>query len=83
MLRYLKGTTNFYIMFNIEHRVPLVVGHVDSDYAGDLNDMRSTIGMSLLLIGAISWKSSAQSTIAMFTIEAEYMTVAKVTKEAL
>ncbi|KAL0401655.1 UNVERIFIED_CONTAM: Retrovirus-related Pol polyprotein from transposon TNT 1-94 [Sesamum latifolium] len=48
----------------IQQNDPLVVGCVDSDYAGDLDDRRST-------------------TRYVFTTEAEYMAVAKATKEAL
>ncbi|KAI5405758.1 hypothetical protein KIW84_052500 [Lathyrus oleraceus] len=36
-----------------EQGVPLVVGYVDSDYAGDLDDMRSTMGYVFTLAGDI------------------------------
>lgn len=42
IFRYLKGTMVYVIMFNYEHGDPLVVGYVDSDYAGDMDDRRST-----------------------------------------
>ncbi|KAL0460800.1 UNVERIFIED_CONTAM: Retrovirus-related Pol polyprotein from transposon TNT 1-94 [Sesamum latifolium] len=62
----------------------LVVGYVDSDYAGDLDDRRSTTGYVFTLGGgSICWKSTVQSIVALSTIEAEYMAVAEAAKEAL
>ena len=37
-LRYLRGTSDRDIMFSTEQTVPSVVGYVDSDYVGDLDD---------------------------------------------
>ncbi|KAK4394695.1 Retrovirus-related Pol polyprotein from transposon TNT 1-94 [Sesamum angolense] len=63
---------------------PLVVGYVDSDYAGDLDDRRSTSGYVFTLGGGIiCWKSTVQSIVALFTTEAEYMVVAEADKEVL
>ena len=60
------------------------MGYVDADYAGDLDDRRSTTGYVFTLTRRpICWRSMIQSTIAMSTIEAEYMAAAEVAKEAL
>ena len=84
ILRYLRGTSDRGIMFSREQTVPSVVGYVDSDYAGDLDDRRSTTGYVFTLAGGpICWKSSVQSIVAMSTTEAEYMAVAEAAKEAL
>ena len=57
---------------------------MDSDYAGDLDDRRSTTRYVFTLGGGpICWKSSVQSTVALSTTEAEYMAVAEAAKEAL
>uniref|UniRef100_A0A2N9G262 CCHC-type domain-containing protein n=1 Tax=Fagus sylvatica TaxID=28930 RepID=A0A2N9G262_FAGSY len=61
-----------------------IVGYVDADYAGEVDDRRSTTGYVFTLSGGpICWKSTLQSIVAMSTTEAEYMAVAEAAKEAL
>ncbi|KAE8681667.1 GDSL esterase/lipase [Hibiscus syriacus] len=61
-----------------------VVGYCDSDYAGDLDERRSTIGYLFTFAKAsISWKSTLQSTVALSTTEVEYMAVTEAVKEAI
>ena len=61
-----------------------VVGYVDADYAGEVDDKRSTTGYVFTLSGGpICWKSTLQSIVAMSTTEAEYMAIAEASKEAL
>ncbi|KAL0451880.1 UNVERIFIED_CONTAM: Retrovirus-related Pol polyprotein from transposon TNT 1-94 [Sesamum latifolium] len=84
IFRYLKGTVGHGIIFGSQQNDPLVVGYVDSDYAGDLDDRRSTTGYVFTLGGGpICWKSTVQSIVALSTTEAEYMAVAEAAKEAL
>ncbi|OIV89834.1 hypothetical protein TanjilG_28396 [Lupinus angustifolius] len=84
IFRYLKGTTGLGIMFGSQHSKPSVIGYVDSDYAGDLDDRRSTMGFVFTLVGgSIIWRSSVQSVIAMSTIEAGYMAAGEASKEAM
>ncbi|KAE8735884.1 hypothetical protein F3Y22_tig00000329pilonHSYRG00358 [Hibiscus syriacus] len=59
-------------------------GYVDSDYAGDLDNRRSTIGYVFTLGGGpICWKSTVQSVVALSTTEVEYMAASEAAKEAL
>ncbi|KAL4384756.1 hypothetical protein GQ457_15G014670 [Hibiscus cannabinus] len=84
IFRYLKGTVGHGIVFGSQQHDPLVVGYVDSDYAGDLDDRRSTTGYVFTLGGGpICWKSTVQPIVALSTTEAEYMAVAEAAKEAL
>uniref|UniRef100_A0A2N9FHB7 CCHC-type domain-containing protein n=1 Tax=Fagus sylvatica TaxID=28930 RepID=A0A2N9FHB7_FAGSY len=54
------------------------------NYAGEVDDRRSTTGYVFTLSGGpICWKSTLQSIVAMSTTEAEYMAVAEAAKEAL
>ena len=47
---------------------------LDSDYAGDTAERKSTSGYIFLLAGgAISWKSKKQSIVATSSCEAEYV----------
>ena len=61
-----------------------MVRYLDSDYVGNIDDRRSTTGYVFTLSGGpVCWRSTLQSLVAMSTTEAEYMAVAKATKEAL
>ena len=51
IFKYLRGTTNYGIMFSRQLSVPSVVGYIDADYARDLDDKRSTIGYVVTLSG--------------------------------
>ena len=69
---------------NIDGASPEVVGFVDSDYAADKNRRRSITGFVFTMCGgAISWKSSLQSIVALLIIEAEYIALIEAVKEAL
>ena len=82
MLRYLRGTSNYCITY--KSCSDSVCGYVDSDFAGDLDKRRSTLGyVFTLAVGAISWMSKLQATISQSTIEAEYMVVSHACKEAI
>ncbi|KAE8684024.1 hypothetical protein F3Y22_tig00111160pilonHSYRG00030 [Hibiscus syriacus] len=84
IFRYLKGTVGHGIVFGSQRDNPLVVGYVDSDYAGDLDNRRSTTGYVFTLGGGpICWKSTVQSVVALSTTEVEYMAAAEAAKEAL
>uniref|UniRef100_A0A2N9IT68 CCHC-type domain-containing protein n=1 Tax=Fagus sylvatica TaxID=28930 RepID=A0A2N9IT68_FAGSY len=84
IFRYLKGTAEHEILFSRQPGTNSVVGYVDADYAGEVDDRRSTTGYVFTLSGRpICWKSTLQSIVAMSTTEAEYMAVAEAAKEAL
>lgn len=72
ILRYLKGTFDYGIMYKRE--VSDLVAYTDSDYAGDLDDRKSTSGYVFLLSsGAISWLSKKQPIVTLSTTEAEFV----------
>ena len=82
VLRYLSGTTTVGIAFS--KGGSSLVGYCDWDYAGDVDSRRSTTGYVFTLMGgAVSWSSKLQSTVAVSTAEAEYMSAASAVKEAL
>ena len=61
-----------------------VSGYTDASFQTDKDDYKSQSGFIFLLNrGAISWKSSKQSTIIDSTIEVEYITASKAATEAV
>jgi len=65
-------------------RILDIYGFVDADWAGDLDQRRSTSGYVFNLFGgAVSWMSKKQSVVALSTTEAEYMAKTHASKEAV
>jgi hypothetical protein len=57
VLRYLKGTLDYGIKYTDASDVELT-GYSDSDWAGNLNDRRSTTGYAFNIgSGVVSWSS--------------------------
>ncbi|KAL7001863.1 hypothetical protein U1Q18_052394 [Sarracenia purpurea var. burkii] len=84
IFRYLRGTTDHGILFARQQGQISVVGYVDADYAGGVDDRRSTTGYVFTLAGGpICWRSMVQSLVALSTTESEYMAVTEAGKEAL
>jgi hypothetical protein len=85
VFRYLKATVSKGLSFR-ESVVQMVepVGYSDADWAGDLDNRRSTTGYVFMLSGAaVSWSSKWQKTVALSSTEAEYMALAAATQECL
>jgi hypothetical protein len=77
LLRYLKGTVDWGIKFGGPGADLTVQGYSDADYAG-AQDRRSTTGYVFMLAGGpVSWRSRRQKSVALSTMEAEYMSRAR------
>ncbi|PNY15444.1 retrotransposon-related protein [Trifolium pratense] len=78
IMRYLKGTLGFGIMYKFNSKSGMCLkGWCDSDYAGDLDDRKSTTGFVFMLGGgAVSWSSKKQPIVTLSTTEAEYVSAA-------
>ncbi|KAL4368367.1 hypothetical protein GQ457_05G028310 [Hibiscus cannabinus] len=73
ILRYLKGTIDFGLSYSSSHDFQLM-GFCDSDFAGDIDDRKSTTGFVFFLGDCcISWSSKKQPIVTLFTCEAEYV----------
>lgn len=82
VLRYLKGTVDCGI--NYEKKSEYLVAYSDSDWGGDKNDRKSNTGYVVYLAGGpISWASRKQKTVALSTMEAEYMALSDLSKEII
>lgn len=83
VLRYLKGTSSYGLFYSSSDNFKLY-GFSDSDWAGSLDDRRSTTGYLFLLgSSAISWSSRKQPSTALSSSEAEYMAVTSATCQAI
>ena len=83
VLRYLKRTCDFGITFGKTPEL-ILSGFSDADWGQNKVDRRSVSGYTFLLGGGIvSWSSKKQSTVALSTMEAEYVALAHATKEAI
>lgn len=83
VLRYLKGTVNYGILYS-QKRSGDSIGFSDSDWAGDINDRKSTSGYLFQISGgAVTWKSKKQSCVALSTAEAEYVALASAAQESI
>ncbi|XP_066320628.1 secreted RxLR effector protein 161-like [Miscanthus floridulus] len=85
LLRYIKGTVDQGIVFpkTGRNRLQLTV-FSDTDMTGDIDAWRSTSGVLIFLGSApISWLSLKQKVVALFTCEADYVTAATTTCQAV
>ena len=85
IMRYIQVTNDIGLKYQRKDKLGhLSIGYVDFDYARDLDKRRSTTGYVFTMAGGpIGWQSTLQSTVALSTTEAEYMTVTKALKEAI
>ena len=83
VLRYLKQTRDLNLTY-IKNTPEAIIGYSNADWAGDVKDRWSTSGNAFLLGGgAIMWSSRKQSSVALSTVEAEYMALSVATQEAI
>ena len=80
ILRYLKGTSNMCLRFGSGK--PQLDGFTDSDMSADVDTSRSTSGYVMTYAGgADSWQSRLQKTVALSTMEVEYMALWKLARK--
>jgi len=83
VLRYIKGTLSYGIFYKQSGNAELLA-YTDSDYAGDLEDRKSTSGFLFVLSsGAVSWSSKKQHVVTLSTTEAEFIVTASCAYQAV
>ncbi|CAL9005790.1 unnamed protein product [Prunus brigantina] len=83
VLRYVQGTMDFGIEY-VFGKSTVLIGFCNSDWSGSEEDMKSTSGYAFSFgSGAFSWASVKQNNVALSTVEAEYVTTAKATTQAI
>ncbi|XP_073392467.1 secreted RxLR effector protein 161-like [Physcomitrium patens] len=81
--RYLRGTLAHYIEYRRSVSTPApLYGFSDADWAGELDERRSTSGYCFILSEAvIGWSSTRHRSTALSSIETEYMAMATAASE--
>ena len=83
ILRYIAGTINFGLQFIRGESVDCT-DFSDADWAGDIDDRKSTSGYLFKVGGGpVSWRSRKQYCVALSTAEAEYVSLTLATQEAM
>eukprot|EP00253_Pinus_taeda_P001803 PITA_01803 len=83
VLRYVHGTSNYGLLYTRSFD-PILSGYTDSDWAGSIDDRKSTAGYVFSLgSGAVTWTSKKQQVVALSSIEAEYRGAVKTACEAV
>lgn len=84
IIRYLRGTSNFGLVYKRNIGAEIVKGYRDVDFIGDLYKMRPLIGYAFSQFGNIvKWKCDLQFIIALSTNEAKYTTCIEEVKEVV
>lgn len=83
ILRYVAGTINFGIWYTKVSDFRLF-GFTDSDWAGSIDDRKSTSGSAFSLgSGVVTWSSKKQETVALSSSEAEYAAATSAARQVL
>ncbi|XP_075486223.1 secreted RxLR effector protein 161-like [Primulina tabacum] len=83
VLRYIKGTTDFGLWFSKLESGNLQ-GFSDSDWAGSIDDSKSTSGYCFSFgSGVFSWNSKKQEMVAQSSAEAEYISAANAANQTV
>ena len=82
IFRYLKGTIELKLQYRPDGEN--LLGYSDADWTNDMDDRHSTTGNVFTMSGgAISWLSQKQTTVALSTAKAEYITLGSATQETI
>ncbi|KAF2297070.1 hypothetical protein GH714_016331 [Hevea brasiliensis] len=83
ILRYLKGTIDFGLFYSSSNEFKFV-GFCDSNFAGDVDDRKSTTSFVFFMGDcAITWSFKKQSIVTLPTCESEYVAVTSYTCHAI
>ena len=84
ILKYLRRSKDMFLVYGGLEDDLVVNGYTDASFQSDKDDFRSQSGYVFCLNGgAVSWKSSKQSTVVDSTTEAEYIAASDAAKEAV
>jgi hypothetical protein len=82
VLKYIKGTHNFALVFKSGLQPGVLETYSDADYASDITTRKSVSGIVFKYSGgAIGWASRRQQCVSLSTTEAEYVAASEAAKE--
>lgn len=82
ILRYLKKAPGQGLVYRASSTTPSLIAFADADFAGSVDDRRSTSGYCTFFGGnLITWRSKKQTVVARSTAEAEYRPMAHAVAE--
>ncbi|XP_073153170.1 secreted RxLR effector protein 161-like [Henckelia pumila] len=80
ILKYVSGTLDLRLWYTRKTKTNLV-GFSDADWAGDVNDRKSTTGGCFYLDNnLVSWYSRKQNCVSLSTVKSEYVAAEEVVK---
>ncbi|KAL5539417.1 hypothetical protein UlMin_045368 [Ulmus minor] len=83
IIRYVNGTLDYGLWYSMDTTTDLV-GYSDADWAGTIDDRKSTSGGCFYLgNNLVSWFSKKQNSISLSTAEAEYIAAASASTQLL
>ena len=84
VLRYIKGTINYGLVFDGRSTKCSLIGYSDADWANDVDTRRSTSGYVFQINGStISWSSKRQYCVTRSSTEGEYVALSHATQEVV
>ncbi|GKB51791.1 zinc finger, CCHC-type containing protein, partial [Tanacetum coccineum] len=84
ILRYIKGTIDYGLVYTKYHKGDVITGYSDSNHARDVEDRRSTGGMVFYLKeNLVTWGSKKQQCVALSSCEAEFMAATTATCQGI
>ena len=80
---YIKNTMDYGLTYSRDSDLS-PTAYVDADYGGCKDTRRSTSGYVVLMAGgAVSWSSKRQATVALSTVEAEYVLMSRCAQQVV
>ena len=78
---YIKNTLDFGLSYSRNYELS-PYAYVDADYGGCRDTRRSTTGYIFIMCGGpVAWSSKRQATVALSTVEAEYVAMSRCTQQ--
>jgi hypothetical protein len=87
LLLYVKTTQDYCLIYTktkTKENISQLIGYSDADYAGSVDDRKSTSGYIFKYNNCVvTWNSAKQKTVSLSSTEAEYLALTTAIKEAL